>query len=362
MKDIQSSLAAARAFNVSGELEGAAPYGSGHINDTYCVSFVDNGARTRFILQKINTSIFKDPAGLMDNISRVTHHLGAKVRGCHDGNRRVLSLIPARSGGPLHADAQGGFWRMYRFVENADSFDRVESPRQAFEAARAFGEFQAMLADLPAPRLHETIPNFHHTPSRVAALERAIASDVCGRASQCKPEIDFALARKSIATVLLDAGLPERVTHNDTKLNNVLLDRATGEGICVIDLDTVMPGLASYDFGDMVRTATSPTSEDETDLSRVSMQFPMFEGLVRGYLERASAFLTAAEREFLAFSGKLITYEIGVRFLTDYLSGDVYFKTHRAGHNLDRCRTQFKLVQSIEEQQDRMERLVASIA
>jgi aminoglycoside phosphotransferase (APT) family kinase protein len=258
-------------------------------------------------------------------------------------------------------DEKGSYWRAYRFIERARTYDAVESAQQAFQAAKAFGQFQKLLAGLPAPRLHDTIPDFHHTPKRFVALEEAIASDVAGRAILAKPEIGFALAHQSIVSILLDANLPERVTHNDTKFNNVMLDDATGEGVCVVDLDTVMPGLALYDFGDMVRTTTSPAEEDELDLSRVTMQFPMFEALVRGYLASAGGFLTKAEKQYLAFSGKLITFEIGIRFLTDYLAGDTYFKVHREGHNLDRCRTQFKLVESIERQEERMQRLIESI-
>jgi hypothetical protein len=209
--------------------------------------------------------------------------------------------------------------------------------------------------------LHDTIPDFHHTPKRFAALEQAIAADVAGRAILVQPEIEFALTRKSMAGVLLDANLPERVTHNDTKFNNVMLDDATGEGICVIDLDTVMPGLTLYDFGDMVRTTTSPAKEDDQDLAKVTMQFPMFEALVRGYLASAGGFLTIAEKQHLAFTGKLITFEQGIRFLADHLAGDTYYKVHRDGHNLDRCRTQFKLVESIEQQEEEMHRLVESI-
>jgi Ser/Thr protein kinase RdoA (MazF antagonist) len=214
---------------------------------------------------------------------------------------------------------------------------------------------------MPAPRLHDTIPDFHHTPKRFAALQQAIALDVAGRAILAKAEIEFAMARKHIAGILIDANLPERVTHNDTKFSNVLIDDDSGEGICVIDLDTVMPGLALYDFGDMVRSATSPGSEDERDLSRVSMQFSMFEALLRGYLASAGSFLDKAEKQYLAFAGKLITFEQGIRFLTDYLAGDTYYKVHRDAHNLDRCRTQFKLVESIERQEERMEQLVRSM-
>jgi aminoglycoside phosphotransferase (APT) family kinase protein len=353
--------AVAGQFQVSGEFLSAVPWGNGHINDTYCAVFNRAGAQMRTILQRINHNVFRNPVALMENIQRVTSHLAAQVSGEPDRGRRALTLIPARDGRAWHVDAEGCYWRAYRFIENASTYDAVESTGQAFQAAKAFGQFQKLLAGLPAPRLHDTIVDFHHTPKRLQALEQAIASDVAGRAIQAKPEIEFALARRSITGVLLDAKLPERVTHNDTKFNNVLFDDATGEGICVIDLDTVMPGLALYDFGDMVRTVTSPVMEDERDLSRVTMQFPMFEALVRGYLASTGSFLTQAEKQYLAFSGKLITLEIGIRFLTDYLAGDTYFKVHRDGHNLDRCRTQFKLVESIEQQEEKMDRLVQSI-
>jgi Ser/Thr protein kinase RdoA (MazF antagonist) len=352
--------AVARHFSLRGEFISAAPYGSGHINDTYGLVFDQGGTRVRYILQRINHLIFKNPPALMDNLQRVAAHLAQKSTGQSDPSRRVLTLIPAQDGQAFHRDAEGNYWRLYIFIEKAKTFDAVENPRQAFEAAKAFGQFQKLLADLPAPRLHDTIPDFHHTPKRFAALERAMAADVVNRAQQAKPEIEFALRHRAATSVLLDAGLPERVTHNDTKFNNVMLDDATGEGICVIDLDTVMPGLALYDFGDMVRTTTSPAKEDERDLSKVTMQFPMFEALARGYLTSAD-FLTPAEKNFLPFAGALITLEIGLRFLTDFLAGDTYFKVHREGHNLDRCRTQFKLVESIEQQQAAMEKLVATI-
>lgn len=348
-----------RNFQILGEFKEAGPYGSGHINDTYCVVFSQGGAAVRYIFQRINHLIFKNPVALMDNIWRVTGHLQGKLE--RDQSRRALTLILARDGKPYYRDSDGNTWRAYIFVEKAKTFDAVESPKQAFEAARAFGQFQCLLADLPAPRLHETIPDFHHTPKRLAALERAIEADVCNRAVLAKPEIDFVMRRKDLVSVLLDASLPERVTHNDTKFNNVMLDDVTGEGVCVIDLDTVMPGLALYDFGDMVRTTTSPAREDERDLSLVQMQFPMFEALVKGYLSASGDVLTKAEKQYLAFSGKLITLEIGIRFLTDLLMGDVYFKIHREQHNLDRCRTQLKLVESIEQQEDAMNRLVATV-
>ena len=353
--------AIAEHFTIRGTFTASAPYGSGHINDTYCAVFDQGGTRVRYIFQRINHHIFKQPVALMENIQRVTAHLAQKSTGGNDQSRRVLTLIPARDGRPYYCDQQENHWRVYLFIEQAKTFDAVESTAQAFQAAKAFGRFQKLLADLPAPRLHDTIPDFHHTPRRFVALEKAIAGDVAKRVALAGPEIEFALRHKAICSALLDAKLPERVTHNDTKLNNVMLDDATGEGICVIDLDTVMPGLALYDFGDMVRTTTSPAKEDERDLSKVTMQFPMFEALARGYLSSATEFLTSAEKKFLPFSGKLITFEIGLRFLTDYLAGDTYFKVHREGHNLDRCRTQFKLVESIEQQEDKMNKLVEAI-
>ena len=351
----------AAQFQIHGEFLRAEPYGSGHINDTYCAVFDQGGTVVRYIFQRINHNIFKNPVALMENIERVTAHLGQQCAGQPDASRRVLTLIPARDGRAYHRDAGGNVWRAYIFIEKARTFDAVESPAQAYQAAQAFGRFQKLLADLPAPRLHDTIPDFHHTPKRFAALEKAILADTAKRAMSVQAEIQFALKRKAICSALLDAKLPERVTHNDTKFNNVMLDDATGEGICVIDLDTVMPGLALYDFGDMVRTTTSPAKEDERDLSKVTMQFPMFEALTRGYLNSAAEFLTPAEKKFLPFSGKLITFEIGLRFLTDFLMGDVYFKVHREAHNLDRCRTQFKLVESIEQHEDAMNKLVETL-
>jgi len=348
----------AREFQIDGEFVEAAPYGSGHINDTYCVAFDQVGTRVRYILQRINQKVFKNPSGLMENVQRVTSHLARKLGSEPDFLRRALTLIPARDGRPYVLDPKGNCWRTYLFIEKAQCYDAVQSSQQAFEAAKAFGRFQKLLADLPAPRLHDTIPDFHHTPKRFTALESAIQEDIVNRAQAAKAEIEFALRHKSMTSALLDANLPERVTHNDTKLNNVMLDDATGEGICVIDLDTVMPGFALYDFGDMVRTTTSPVKEDERDLSQVKMQFPMFEALARGYVASASSFLTKTEKSLLAFSGKLVTFEIGIRFLRDYLVGDSYFKVHREAHNLDRCRAQFKLVESIAQQEEKMAGLI----
>lgn len=345
----------AAAFVCPGTYLGEVPYGSGHINDTYRVVYDQGGREVHYIHQRINHHIFRDVPKLMNNIGRVTRHQRRKFEqaGADDLSRRALTLVPTLDGGDYFLDARGDYWRTYVFIEDAVAIDVIQNTNQAAEAAKAFGEFQCQLADLPG-RLHETIPNFHHTRSRYDALMKAVERDELNRAAGVKAEIDFAVAREEIVDKVIDlmaAGeIPERVTHNDTKLNNVLIDTATGEGVCVIDLDTVMPGSVLYDFGDMVRTAASRSDEDERDLSKVEMDINYFEALVRGYLETASGFLVPKERELLAFSGTLITYETGLRFLTDYLQGDTYFKTHREGQNMDRCRKQFKMVQSVEEQ------------
>jgi Ser/Thr protein kinase RdoA (MazF antagonist) len=361
MNDNPAVAAAADEFEIGGEFRNAERYGNGHIHDTYLVTVDCGGTAVRFILQRLNTRVFPRTRELMENVERVTAHLSGLVEPGPDRERRALHLIPTREGADWHVDGEGSWWRMYQFVEGARSVEQVQSPAQCFEAGRAFGRFQKELSGMAGPRLHETIPYFHHTPRRFAALEDAIAADVAGRARFAGPEIAFAMARKGMVSRLLEAGLPERVTHNDTKINNVLLDDVTGEGVCVIDLDTVMPGLAPYDFGDMVRTATNPAAEDERDLDRVFSRFDYFEALVRGYLDSAGGFLTREEKELLAFSGRLITFEIAIRFLTDYLCGDTYFKVHREGHNLDRTRTQFRLVESIEAQERLMEQVVRSL-
>jgi Ser/Thr protein kinase RdoA (MazF antagonist) len=348
--------AVAGRFQLAGDLVSVEPFGSGHINDTYRVT-AGHDVRTRYVLQRLNHAVFQNPVAVMENIQRVTTHLGQKNSGAPDALRRVLTLIPARDGKPYYRDDAGNWWRMFLFIERTRAVDVVESPAQAFAAAQAFGQFQKLLADLPAPRLHDTIPDFHHTPKRFAALEKAVAADTCNRAASAKPEIELALRHQAICGVLLDANLPERVTHNDTKINNVLLDNATGEGVCVIDLDTVMPGLALYDFGDMVRSMTNPAAENERDLAKVDMQFPVFEALLRGYLAAAD-FLTPAEKNLLPVAGQIITFELGLRFLTDFLVGDVYFKTQHAGENLDRCRAQFKLFDSMRRQESAMSKLV----
>lgn len=352
------------AFPLHGQFLGGAPYGSGHINDTFAVEFDQAGTRVRYILQRINQRVFKDVPALMENIQRVTEHASrrAQASGQPDAARRAMTLLPTRDGRSYYRDADGGCWRCYLFIEGAATHDVIQNGAQARAAARAFGEFQQLVVDLPGKRLNETIPHFHDTRRRFEALQVAIAADRFNRAAEADAEIGFAHSREQMVDVLLDlharGALPERVTHNDTKLNNVMIDNRTQEAVCVIDLDTVMPGLALYDFGDMARSATNAGAEDARDLARVSSRLPIFEALVEGYLSAARPFLNEAEIAHLAFSSILITYEIGLRFLTDHLEGDVYFKTRRPGHNLDRARNQFALARNMELQRTAMEAIV----
>jgi hypothetical protein len=358
--------AAAEQFQIHGRFQNAQSYGSGHVNDTYLVTFTQNAALARYIFQKINKNIFRDIDALMQNIVRVTAHIKNKLmeKGLSDIGRRVLTVIPARDSCSYYRDARGDCWRAYLFIENARTYDVPDSAARIYEAARAFGLFQKMLVDLPMPPLNETIPDFHNGKKRFEAFRCALEADACNRAKDAKPEIDFLLNNSPVFDVppplVKNHRLPLRTTHNDTKVNNVMLDDKTGQGLCVIDLDTVMSGLPLHDFGDIVRTAVSPAAEDEMDLSKVSVDMKRFEAIARGYLSAAD-FLTAAEREYLVFGGIFITLEQFARFLTDYLMGDVYYKTSREKHNLDRSRTQLKLVQSIKLRQEQMNRLVEKI-
>ena len=347
-------------FNLQGDFVSSERYGRGHINDTFLVSVNRNEGNARIILQRINEHVFKDPESLMENVHRITAHLQTKS----DDERHCLSLVSCDDGRFLHDDGDGGIWRAYPFIDGARTFDEAESTTQAREAAAMFGQFQNLLGDLPPPRLHETIPDFHNTPARYRHFHEALERDSQNRAQQCRTEIDCALAYEVAAGRLVDlesAGiLPERIAHNDTKLNNVMFDEQSGKAICVIDLDTVMPGLVLYDFGDLVRSATASASEDEADLSQVSMRMDYFEALVEGYLSTAIDFLTAAEIENLPMAGKIITIETGVRFLTDYLAGDKYFRTNSPHQNLDRCKAQFALLASIDAQFEEMQQVVVN--
>ena len=342
-----------------GEFIKAEPYGSGHINDTYAVYFKKaSGEEHRYILQRINTDIF-EPESLMENVQGVTSFLKKKIieRG-GDYTRETLNIVPTKDGKAYYRDDEGNCFRGYIFIEGATTFQIVEDPKDFYNSARAFGKFQNLLSEYPASTLHEAIPNFHNTVKRFEALKAAIAEDKMGRVKEVGPEIEFALAREADTHVLLDmlekGELPLKVTHNDTKLNNVMIDDATGEGICVIDLDTVMPGLALYDFGDSIRFGASTGAEDEKDLDKVNMDINLYEIYQRGFMETAGDSMTANEIKMMPMGAKIMTYECGIRFLTDYLNGDTYFKIHRPEHNLDRTRTQFKLVWDMERQWDAM--------
>ena len=360
--------AIAACFDLRGRFMDGRQHGNGHINDTFAVRFDDGGDRIRYVLQRVNQTVFKDVPALMENFDRGSRHITASMekRGIPDRSRRALTLIRTKDGSTYHVDQAGEYWRAHQFIEGATSHDVLASHDQAYEVARAFGMLQKMLADLPEPPLHETIAKFHDGPERFRAFMDALESDPLNRAANVGSEIEFLVDNAStfdrFPALLSSGAVPLRVTHNDCKSNNVLIDDATGEGICVIDLDTLMPGLVLYDFGDMVRTSTCPVAEDSQILGDVRMNLERFKYLVRGYLASAGEFLTSAEREQLVFAGKVITLTIGARFLTDYLQGDTYFKTHRPNQNLDRCRVQFALVRSIANQESAMHAVVEQAA
>ncbi len=360
--------AIAASFDIRGRFMDGRMHGSGHINDTFAVRFDDGGNRVRHVLQRVNQTVFKNVPALMDNVARATHHISASLerQDISDRSRRAMTLIRTRDGSTYHVDAAGEYWRAYQFVEGATSYDLLTTHDQAYEVARAFGTLQAMLADLPEPPLHETIAMFHDGPERFRAFVDVLERDPLNRAVDAGSEIAFLMEDAGtfdrFPALLSSGAVPLRVTHNDCKSNNVLIDDATGEGICVIDLDTLMPGLVLYDFGDMVRTGTCPVAEDSRILDDVRMDLERFKYLTHGYLASAGVFLTSAEREQLVFAGKVITLMIGARFLTDYLQGDTYFKTHRPDHNLDRCRVQFALVRSISNQESAMHAVVDQAA
>ncbi len=356
----------AASFDIAGRWIESSPWGSGHIHVTVVAVFDEAGRRVRYVQQRINRGVFREPAQVIENVARVTEHQRAGLRraGAPDAARRALELVPARAGGFAFVDDAGETWRTYRFIEGARSHDVIRSTDDARIAAEAFGRFQAALLDLPPPRLHETIPRFHDARARFEALVQAASADGAGRLAGCRRELDFVLAREATVDRLPDLAargvLPERNVHNDTKLNNVLLDDRTGEAVCVIDLDTVMPGLAVLDFADLARTATSASAEDERDLARVAMRPELFAALADGFLRGTAGFLTPAERDELAFASRLLTLVLGMRFLADHLAGDRYFRVHREDHNLDRCRTQLRLVESMEAQASRMAEIVGA--
>lgn len=356
---------AAEQFCGNKKAAGGLSYGSGHINDTFRIILEPEGEAPSeiLILQRMNTEIFTRPVQLMENIARVTEHLKKKIveRG-GDPARETLSIIPSQDGMPYYVDREGDYWRCYPFIADTVSLDRAETAEDFYESAVAFGKFQRLLADFPAECLHETIQGFHDTKARFAVFKKAIAENIFGRAAEVKDEIAFILEREEIANVfgelLEQEAIPLRVTHNDTKLNNVLMDKKTRKGLCVIDLDTVMPGLAMNDFGDSIRFGASTAAEDERDLSKVSCDMELFKVYTKGYMEGCGGKLTDKEIELLPMGTKVMTFECGMRFLTDYLQGDTYFKIHREGQNLDRCRTQLKLVADMEKKWEIMQKIV----
>lgn len=355
------------AFETQYEYVGAVPYGSGHINDTFVAHFQPvEGDCKRYIFQRINTQIFKDPVALMENIVGVTQFLKEYIKGNGgDPQRETLNVVQTTDQKSYYIDEQGGYWRCYDFVEDTVSLQLIEKPEDFYNCALSFGNFQSVLADYPAHTLHETIANFHNTRDRFNNFKKAVDADVISRAKDVQEEIDFVLQRDQDTGLLVDmlekGELPLRVTHNDTKLNNVLIDRNTMKGICVIDLDTVMPGLAAYDFGDSIRFGASTGAEDEQDLSKITMSLDLFKIFSKGFIETAGKALTKKELETLPIGAKLMTLECGMRFLTDHLSGDTYFKIHRENHNLDRARTQFKLVADMETKWDEMNTIIQNL-
>ena len=347
---------------INGTLVQQSPYGNGHINDTFLLRYeTADHSEKKYILQRMNHDIFRNPPLLMENIVHVTDHLRGIIhsRG-GDPERETLNVLKTRDGASFFRDSGGSYWRVFPFIERSVCLEKVRNAKDFYDSAVAFGSFQKMLADFPAGTLHETIPNFHNTSSRFRDFRAAVQSGDRERAALARTEIAFALDRESetaVLTALLDAGaLPLRVTHNDTKLNNILFDADTGKALCIID--TVMPGLSLYDFGDSIRFGASTGDEDEPDLDKVSLDLSLFEAFTKGYLEGCAGSLTAKEIEMLPMGAKLMTYECGIRFLADFLTGDTYFKVHRENHNLDRARTQFKLVADMEAKWDQMKAIV----
>lgn len=353
----------AALFAIEGRYLGAVEVQTGLINSTWIASFVDHGNSSRYLLQRINESVFGNPLDVMANIQKVTRHINEKVmRVKKDAGGQTLNLYPGRDGRAFAEGPGQGIWRCYNFIEGCLTYDVVENVQQAYQAGHAFGSFQSLVRDLPAESLCEVIPNFHNTPHRYRELRKAVARDEMSRASGVSEELAFIDSLHSEMDRLVrlagTSELPLRVTHNDTKINNVLFDQENDEAVCVIDLDTVMPGLSLYDFGDLVRTATNPAAEDERDLSRVRVRLPIFKALAEGYLAAAGEVLTDTEVSLLPFSGQLIALELGMRFLADYLNGDSYFRTTRKGQNLDRARTQLRLAQCIGEAESEMTAIV----
>lgn len=368
MKEIEASALKniIEAFPFNGELTSIESTDTGLINSTYMLTFSDGNQDFQYVLQKINTNVFKKPDELMSNIMNVTGFLRNKIN-LSGGNaaRETLTFLYTKDNSPYYLDENGGCWRSYIYISKCYTCDKIDSEVKAFRSGKAFGKFQRMLSDYPAANLFETIPHFHDTPSRYSDLKNAVDENLSGRLQEIQAELSFALDREKDASKLVDLAaegkIPMRVTHNDTKINNVLFDSITNEAICVIDLDTIMPGLSLYDFGDSIRSGAVTSDENEQDLNKYGLDINLFKSYTEGFLSEAGHALNEEEIANLAFSAKLMTLECGVRFLTDYLNGDTYFKTEYPKHNLVRCRTQFKLVEDIEKHMDEMNECVNEI-
>ena len=361
---VEQIRALAAQFSPASPVGEPVPFGGGHINDTYLLTREDG---TQFVLQRINKNVFPDPPAVMENINRVTHHLRKRIRAVGgDPERETLRILKTVDGEWGCIDTNGDYWRAYTFVANCMSYDLVENAEIFCESGRAFGRFMSMLDDFDAASLHETIARFHDTPNRFRDFRAAVAENRSGRADNVRDLIDTALSYEAFAGTLmgqLHSGvLPLRVTHNDTKLNNVLIDAQSGRAVCVVDLDTVMPGLCAYDFGDAIRFGASTAAEDEKDLSKVHFDMHLYRAFAEGYLSEVAGALSAAEVDSLAVGAKMMTLETGIRFLGDYLNGDVYFKTAYPEHNLVRARTQLKLVSEMDEHWDEMLACVRELA
>ena len=346
-------------FALYGDFETASPYGTGHINSTFMSRWNQSGTRIRYLHQRINEKVFFHPGQVMENIERVTRHITGKLKELKvpDASRRTLTVVPSRDGKPYVRDAEGGWWRTYLFIEGTHTLELAQSPKEASFLGSTIGRFQKQLSDLPSPRLHETIVNFHNMEWRYERFYDALAKDAFNRAREVPAEISFMKDNEERGAVLIRAlrsGLiPERICHNDTKMNNILIDDSTDEGLCVGDLDTVMPGTSLFDVGDLIRTVTTRAEEDETDLAKVEFDLDYLKSLLAGYLAEATGFLTESEKDLLLECGRCITQIMGIRFLTDYLEGDHYYRIARPSHNIDRCRNQIALMKSMDSKWDR---------
>jgi Ser/Thr protein kinase RdoA (MazF antagonist) len=355
-------------FSIPGTLRKAERFGTGLINDTYLCEFGDNGAPRKYILQRINDSVFTHPDQVMKNVEIVTSHIAKKLRaeGFSDPSLVTPALVPARNGKTYFRDNAGAHWRMFHFIESGMVYDTVADEKHAYEVGRGLGRFQALVADLSPDKLHDTLPGFHYTPRYLAEFDDALKADAKNRVAGIAAEQEFVSRRRPLAPALTDRitskEIPIRVVHNDPKVNNVMISVDTREALCMLDLDTVKPGIVHFDFGDCVRSAANPEGEDALDLIAVKIDLALFEAVASGYLREAGAFLTKTEIALLPLSVSVITFELGIRFLADYLRGDTYFRTNYPGHNLHRARVQFKLLESIESAHERMSSLVARYA